>query len=132
MSVLRKAALTASISTSVVVLVLGAPVATAQPVMIRHYHLPSQPLAASLRDIALASGISIGAAADVIGDRQAPVLDGDFTVRAAVTELLAGSGLHLREMAVGLVVEADGTQSGEGAAHSPHCLNRNGTPAAAH
>lgn len=118
MGVLYKAALAASISTSVVGFVLTAPVTTAQAVTIHTYHLPSQPLAASLRDIALASGTSIGAAAEVIGARQAPALDGDFTARAAVAALLAGSGLHLRQIPTGLVVEADGTQVGEGAERS--------------
>ena len=118
MSVLHKAALAASISTSVAGFLLTAPIASAQAAAIHTYHLPAQALAASLRDIALASGISIGAAAEVIGERQAPALDGDFTARAAVAALLVGSGLHLRPVANGLVIEAGATPAGEGGERS--------------
>lgn len=115
MGVLHRAALAASISTSVAGFLLIAPDAAAQSAEVHTYHLPSQPLAASLRAVALASGTVIGAAAEVIGEREAPALDGDFTARAAVAALLAGSGLHLRQVANGLVVEAGAAPTGEGA-----------------
>jgi outer membrane receptor protein involved in Fe transport len=69
------------------------------------YHLPVQPLAASLRAVGMASGIGIVAPADLVEGRTAPMLDGQYTPEAALAALLAGSGLQVRRVGNGFVVE---------------------------
>lgn len=105
MGILRFAVIAASMSTSVAASVLGATVAQASEVERHIYHLPSQPLAASLRAVATASGRSIVAPANLVKGKRAPALDGDFTVEDAVAFLLAGSGLQQRAVADGLIIE---------------------------
>ncbi|WP_232475831.1 TonB-dependent receptor [Flavisphingomonas formosensis] len=105
MGILRFAVIAASMSTSVAASVLGATAAQASEVERHSYHLPSQPLAASLRAVATASGRSIVAPANLVKGKRAPALDGDFTLEDAVAFLLAGSGLQQRAVADGLIIE---------------------------
>ena len=56
--------------------------------------LPAQPLADALRSLALASGQTVLADADVIGSRPAPQVRGTLTVGEALTLLLAGTNLE--------------------------------------
>ena len=105
MGIMRHAVIAASMSTSVTASVLGATAAQASEVERHSYHLPSQPLAASLRAVATASGRSIVAPGNLVKGKRAPALDGDFTVEDAVAFLLAGSGLQQRAVADGLIVE---------------------------
>ncbi|MBO9623967.1 MAG: TonB-dependent receptor [Sphingomonas sp.] len=105
MSFIRKTALLASISTAPAVL-LFAPVAALAQQAARHaYDLPSQPLAAALRSVAAMSGRSIVAPAELLRERIAPPLKGEFTVEEAVTALLVGSGLRYRAIDDGFVIE---------------------------
>lgn len=105
MGILRDALITASISTSMAAFVLGTPPAMAGEVGRKTYHLPAQPLAASLRAVAIASGRNIAAPADLVNGKRAPALDGDFSAEEAVAALLAGSGLRQRAVGSGLVIE---------------------------
>lgn len=56
--------------------------------------LPAQPLADALHSLALASGQTVLADADVIGSRPAPQVRGTLTVGEALTLLLAGTNLE--------------------------------------
>lgn len=90
---------------SAIVLVATAPAAWAGQADSRRYDLPAQPLAVSLRSVALASGRSILAPARLVRDRTAPALKGAYTVEEALAALLAGSGLHVRADGAALVIE---------------------------
>lgn len=70
------------------------------------FHLPAGSLAAAIRAVATTSGRSIVAPAELLTGRDAPALDGDYTVEAAVEFLLSGSGLRARAVGDGLVIEA--------------------------
>jgi iron complex outermembrane receptor protein len=107
MGILRSAVIAASMSTSTAALILGSTVASAAEVERHSYHLPSQPLAASLRAVAIVSGRSIVAPADLVRGRRAPALDGDFTPEDAVAALLGGSGLRQRAVGAGLIIERE-------------------------
>jgi len=71
------------------------------------FHIPAGSLAASLRAVSTVTGRAIAAPSEVLAGRQAPALDGEFTVEAAVDRLLAGSGLRARVVGSGLVIELD-------------------------
>jgi len=71
------------------------------------FHVPAGSLAAALRSVSTTSGRSIAGAADLLAGKTSPALDGNFTVEAAVDQLLAGSGLRARAVGGGLIVEAD-------------------------
>ncbi|MBA3895969.1 MAG: TonB-dependent receptor plug domain-containing protein [Sphingomonadaceae bacterium] len=95
---------------------VGAPSTASTPAAKQFYHLRSQPLAASLRAVAIASGLSIIAPAELIGDRIAGRLDGSFSAINAVTQLLAGSGLAVRPVASGLTIDRLDPPSSRGVA----------------
>lgn len=114
MGIWRSAVIAASISTSMTALVLASTVASATEAGRQTYHLPSQSLAASLRAVAIASGRSIAAPADLVRGKRAPALDGDFAPEDAVAALLDGSGLRLRVVDNGLIIERE-TAAQEGA-----------------
>lgn len=105
---IQLALIAASMPVTAIGLVLSAPTAYARDSEQRSYHLPAQSLAASLRDLAVASGRSIVAPAELISEKQAPALDGDYTVETAAKALLAGSGLRARPIADGFVIERAG------------------------
>lgn len=115
----RQAAKTAALSTAAVVFVLASAPACARNADEQSYHLPAQPLAAALRAVGMASGTSIAAPAVLVSGRTAPALDGDYTPRAAVTALLAGSGLRVRRVGDGLVVEQAPTTASAAADNEP-------------
>ena len=63
-----------------------------------HFDLPAQPLAQSLNAIASATNTDVGfSAADVAG-LLAPPLKADLTVDAALSRVLAGTGLRLKHL----------------------------------
>lgn len=83
---------------------------TASPAVARRndrhvYHLPVQSLAEALHAVAVTSGRSIAAPADLLAGKSSSALDGDYETAAAVKILLAGSGLRLRAVANGYIVE---------------------------
>lgn len=106
MGLLRKAALAASMSTSLFACGVCAPVVHAQGQHAQDYHLPVQSLAASLRAVSMASGRTIGVPPQLVANRMAPALEGSFTAEAAVAALLAGSGLHLHAAGNGWIIDA--------------------------
>jgi hypothetical protein len=55
--------------------------------------IPSQPLGTSLQDLGKMSGLQISFRPDVVDGREAPALNGNFTVEVALDTLLAGTGL---------------------------------------
>jgi outer membrane receptor protein involved in Fe transport len=101
----RQAVKAAAFSTAALTLVLAAAPACARHADEQTYHLPAQPLAASLRAVSTASETSIAAPADLVEGRTAPALDGAYTPEAAVAVLLVGSGLRARPLGDGLVIE---------------------------
>lgn len=76
--------------------------------------LPAQPLALSLRAVALQGRLGIIAPSALVSDRQAPALAGDFLALDAVTALLRGSGLQARQAGKAIVIRAE-TASADGA-----------------
>lgn len=105
MGILNATVIAAAISTSLVTSV-SAGTAQAGPTESHNYQLPAQPLADSLRAVALASGCSIVAPAEILQGRQSPALQGDYKAEEAVAALLDGSGLGHRTVAGGLVIES--------------------------
>ena len=81
--------------------------AAAPQVEQRDYDLPSQPLSDSLRAVAQQSGTSIVAPSELVAGKRAPAVSGRRDIAAAVTALLAGSGLRLRRVGIGFIVERD-------------------------
>ncbi|TXI30422.1 MAG: TonB-dependent receptor [Nitrosomonas oligotropha] len=61
-----------------------------QPVEI---HIAAQPLGRAITQLAAQTGILIGVDASLITDKQAPAINGRYTIEQAIKELLAGSGL---------------------------------------
>lgn len=72
-----------------------------------NFHVSAGSLAAALRAISTTSGRSIAGPADLLAGKNAPALDGSYTVDAALDLLLAGSGLRARPIGDGLIIEAD-------------------------
>ncbi|WP_233490766.1 STN domain-containing protein [Stenotrophomonas maltophilia] len=68
------------------------------------FHLPAGSLQASLNALARQSGIQLLFAAESVGGRNAPALDGRYTPREALQRLLAGQGLALQERSPGVFV----------------------------
>ncbi|MEO5865571.1 MAG: TonB-dependent receptor [Sphingomonas sp.] len=83
---------------------------TASPVLARDadhhtYRLPAQSLADALRTVAVISGRAIVAPAALVAGKTSTAIDGDYATPEAVRVLLAGSGLRVREVAGGFVIE---------------------------
>lgn len=87
------------------------PVAAAQEQR-QNYDLLAQPLAQALREVSVRSGRNIAAPAELLRDRTAPTVRGSYTLVEVVEALLAGSGLHMRRVGDGLLIER--IQSGDG------------------
>lgn len=75
--------------------------------------LPEQPLASALRQLALISGRTVIADATTVSGRRSPALKGNFTLREALVQLLAGSGLTLEAAERGFVVSGTSDDPGE-------------------
>lgn len=86
-----------------------APPAAAQTLAAIDFDQPAQDLPAALRAVALSSGTSIIAPAELVGDRQAPALEGRFSVDQAVAQLLAGTGLEAVRSGNGLIIRQAAT-----------------------
>ena len=100
---------------SVAALPAWAPPAFADASDRRSYDLPAQPLGASLRAVAAASGRNILAPSLSVDRVTAPALKGSFTADEAVEALLAGSGLRARRTSDGLIVELAPAATGDAA-----------------
>jgi iron complex outermembrane recepter protein len=87
---------------------ISAAAAQAQPAAQADYALPAQELAHSLREVALASGVSVLISGELAAGRQAPALRGRFTAREAVERLIEGSGLTVAIVGEALVVRRAG------------------------
>lgn len=70
--------------------------AGAQPTQARHFDWPAQPLAQALNELARQSGQNLLVDPTLVGGRQAPALQGSYSVSQALERLLAGSGLKGR------------------------------------
>jgi len=105
----------ASLSTGALAVAVGATPAAAQTNSRFSFHLPSQPMAASLRAVAVATGRSIGGSAELVTRKVAPALEGNFTAEEAVAALLVGSGLRARAIGSAFAIErADGGTAEDG------------------
>lgn len=60
------------------------------------YDIPAQPLGAALLELGRQSGLEISFPPAAVAGKQAPALQGEYSALAALTRLLAGSGLALR------------------------------------
>jgi len=89
---------------------MAAAPAHAQQIAEQAYDLPTQPLGDALRAVAVASGTNIIAPSSLVAGKTAPALSGRFTPAEAIAILLRGSGLRVRQIAAGLIIErADST-----------------------
>lgn len=79
--------------------------ANAQPRQLFVFDLPAETLSQALRDVAARTGRNVIAPADIVGEREAPILSGSFTAEEAVARLLEGTGLRYRLVEGTLVVE---------------------------
>lgn len=66
--------------------------------------LPAQPLGSALRQLAREAGVPILFAEDAVAGRQAQALQGRYTPRQALEQLLAGSGLTMEQRGGGFAV----------------------------
>ena len=81
-----------------------APVAAQQTHESVHaYALPSQSLASALSQVASTSDAQVLIPPELVRNRVAPALTGRYTVREAITRLLAGSGLTFRVTPRGVI-----------------------------
>ncbi|MGH6616452.1 TonB-dependent receptor domain-containing protein [Sphingomonas sp.] len=78
--------------------------ATAQDAGRRALHLPAQPLAVSLRAVALTFGRTVAVDADLVAGRTAPALDGTLSFDQALATLLAGTGLEAAPVGNGVAI----------------------------
>lgn len=101
-------------STSLVAFVACPSVAQAQQTAQITIDLPEQRLADSLRALALLSGQTVLADDGSVAERHAPALRGSFTLKEALRQLLAGSGLKAEPVTGGFVVRQAG-RGGKGA-----------------
>lgn len=99
-----------------IAVVMMAPAAQAQADRRLAVDLPAQPLGNALQALAVLSGRTVIADANVIGDRTAPPVRGSYTLEQALALVLAGSGLGFDRVGDGLVVRAT---PGTGTAATP-------------
>lgn len=81
------------IALAVSLAMLAAMPALAQQAAVHSYAMPRQPLGAALNQLALSSDRQILVPPELVRDRTAPALDGQYTLDAALRKLLSGSGL---------------------------------------
>ncbi|WP_278392553.1 TonB-dependent receptor [Sphingobium yanoikuyae] len=97
-------------------MVASATTAQAQPAQRIGVDLPAQPLGRSLQALALLSHRTVLADATLIGDRQAPSLQGAYSIEDALRRLLDGSGLTFDRVDEGFIVRpsrATGDRQGD-------------------
>lgn len=75
------------------------------------FQIPVQSLADSLRAVAMTSGRSVVAPAELIANRRAVALEGSFSVEEALQLLLGRNDLRFRAVAGGYIIEAAGEVS---------------------
>ncbi|HKS14341.1 MAG TPA: TonB-dependent receptor plug domain-containing protein, partial [Pseudomonas sp.] len=74
--------------------------------------LPRQPLAASLKQLASLAGVSLAVDDNLVAGQSAPALKGRFEFSNALEQMLAGSGLSVRQQGgVWLVVKREATDA---------------------
>lgn len=96
-------------------LALGATPPAAAGYQARRYDLPAQSLGDALRAVARGTGQSIVAPTELVAERRAPALKGDYSPEAALARLLAGSGLIARRVGDALVIQRAGAESAQDA-----------------
>lgn len=77
---------------AVLALGIGSPFALAHAAALQ-ISLPAQPLIKSLNALSQQAGVQLIAAPDAVANKNAPALQGDMTLEAALARLLGGSGL---------------------------------------
>lgn len=82
----------------------AAPATAATTQAAQALQLPAQPLAAALRQLAREAGVPILFADDAVAGHQASALQGRYTPRQALEQLLAGSGLNIEQRGGGFAV----------------------------
>jgi outer membrane receptor protein involved in Fe transport len=79
----------------------------------RSIALPRQALGQSVRDLGARFGINVVAPSDLLAGRTAPAISGRYEARAALSALLAGSGLHAELNGDTWIILADAPDDGE-------------------
>lgn len=92
------------IALAVSLAMLGTMPVFAQQAAVHSYAMPSQPMGAALNQLALSSDKQILVPPELVRDRTAPALDGQYTLDAALHKLLAGSGLIYEVTGTGTVL----------------------------
>jgi iron complex outermembrane receptor protein len=92
-----------------------APAAYAQEAT-THFAVPAQPLAAGLLTLGQQARISIAASTDLVGGKSGRAVQGDLSVRAALAQMLEGTGLRYEFVGGGAVriVESTGIPQSSG------------------
>jgi outer membrane receptor for ferric coprogen and ferric-rhodotorulic acid len=88
----------------------------------RAIEIPAQPLGEALRGLAKQANLQILFDAALVAGRTSRAIEGHFTARAALAELLHDTALEAYEQAPGVVVirRRDGTQRGGDAPAPPN------------
>lgn len=94
---------------------LYAPAVHAQQDAQATYDIPAQDLAAAIRQYSQASGRELVAASDLMAGKRSSAVRGRLTADAALSRLLAGTGLEARLIAGTWVVHAGNGDAGEAA-----------------
>lgn len=102
-NILQKMVLSVCIFLSGFTLIVHTATTSAQAVLEQpvEIHLPAQPLASALTQLATRTGVLIGVDADLVEGKQGSSLNGRYTPQQAIMQLLAGSGLVAVETAEG-------------------------------
>lgn len=82
-------------ATVALILSLQAAVALAGPTA--KFDIPTQPLSSALRALASQAGVQLVFTPEIVGAVKAAAIKGEMSVEAALTQLLAGSGLEFRQ-----------------------------------
>lgn len=99
---------------SAVALTISMP-ACAQADAPRRFTLPAQDLGAALRSVALSSGRTVVAPAELVRGKRTPPLDGTYTPEEAVARLIEGTGLQVMRAGNALVIRRQSADSERGA-----------------
>ncbi len=90
--------------------ILAGPAYAQTNAQVQVYHMPPQPLGGALKRLANVAGIQILFANSDVDGRQAPALNGRFTIDEALERLLAGSGLAHQNAGTNVVVVRGGVR----------------------
>lgn len=117
----RLAAISSTLLLASALGVAASPVAAADSTQVRHYHIASSSLESALNQFGREAGILLSFDPALVSGRQAPTLNGNYSVAEGLRQLLLGSGLALVEQADGsyTLAQAKKVESAKGMATLP-------------